>query len=204
MPTKSWQLIWSGVDLRDRADRGGVHCSPFGVIPKKGGGNRWQLIVDLSSPEGKSVNDDISKEMMSQSYMSVDDIMSRILEKGRGSLLGKMDIQPAYWNIPVHSEDRPLLGMEIDGVVYVDTTLPFGLRSAPLLFTAVGNALQRIMMRRGASWLDHYIDDFVTMGSQGSQECAENTRIMVRACNNVGMPVETSKTEGPSIVMGWS
>ena len=99
------------VDLRNRADRGGVHCSPFGVIPKKEGGNRWRLIVDLSSPEGKSVNDDISKEMVSQSYMSVDGIMSRILEKGRGSLLGKMDIQQACRNIPGHPEDRPLLGM---------------------------------------------------------------------------------------------
>ncbi len=67
------------VDLRNRADRGGDHCSPFGVIPKKEGGNRWRLIVDLSSPECKSVNDDISKEMVSQSYMSVDNIMSRIL-----------------------------------------------------------------------------------------------------------------------------
>ncbi len=99
------------VDLRDR---GGVHCSPFGVIPKNGGGNRWRLIVDLSSQEGKSVNDDISKEMLSQSYILVDDIMSRILEKGRGPLLGKMDSQQACQNIPVHPEGRPLLGMERD------------------------------------------------------------------------------------------
>lgn len=41
--------------------------------------------------------------------------MSRILEKGRGSLLGKMDIRQAYRNIPVHLDDRPLLGMEWDG-----------------------------------------------------------------------------------------
>ncbi len=139
-------LEWVG--LTDRADRGGVHCSPFGVILKKGGGNRWRLIVDLSSPEGKSVNNGISKEISS---LSVNDIMSRILEKGRGSLLGKMDIQQAYQNIPVHPEDRPLLEMERDGVVYVDMIFPFGLRSAPLLFTAVGDALQWVMVRRGAS-----------------------------------------------------
>ena len=29
------------VGSRDKADKGGVHCSPFGVIPKKGGPNRW-------------------------------------------------------------------------------------------------------------------------------------------------------------------
>ena len=35
----------------------GVHCSPFGVIPKKGRENKWRLIVDLSAPEGGSIND---------------------------------------------------------------------------------------------------------------------------------------------------
>ncbi len=182
-------------------DREKVHCSPFGVIPKKGGVNRWRLIVDLSSPEGRSVNDGISKELSSLSYVSVDDITSRILGEGRGTLLGKMDIQQAYRNIPVHPEDRPLLGMEWEGGVYMDTALPFGLRSAPLLFSAVGDALQWIMSYRGASWLDHYIDDFVTIGGPGTAVCAENMRIMERTCSDLGMPVEPSKTEGPSTVI---
>jgi len=38
----------------------------------------------------------------------------------------------------------------------------------PLLLSAVGNELLGIMIQRGATWLDHYIDDFVTMGSPGS------------------------------------
>ena len=33
------------------AEQMGVHCSPFGVIPKKGKAGRWRLIVDLSSPD---------------------------------------------------------------------------------------------------------------------------------------------------------
>ena len=43
----------------------------------------------------------------------------------------KMDIMHAYRNVPVHPEDRLLLGMMWEGKVYVDKTLPFGLRSAP-------------------------------------------------------------------------
>ena len=38
-----------------------VQVSPFGVIPKSHQPNKWRLIVDLSSPEGKSVNDCINK-----------------------------------------------------------------------------------------------------------------------------------------------
>ena len=49
-----------------------VHVSPLGVIPKSGPG-KWRLILDFSSPEGGSVNDGITKELCSLSYMSVDE-----------------------------------------------------------------------------------------------------------------------------------
>ena len=40
-----------------------IHCSPFGVIPKKNKPGRWRLILDLSSPDGQSVNDSIAKDL---------------------------------------------------------------------------------------------------------------------------------------------
>ena len=56
---------------------------------------------------------------------------------GQGALLAKIDFKQAYCNIPVHPEDRPLLGMAWRGKVYLDKLLPFGLRSAPIiLFSA--------------------------------------------------------------------
>ena len=51
-----------------------IHCSPFGVIPKKHKPGQWRLILDLSSPEEHSVNDGIVKELVSLSYVSVDDV----------------------------------------------------------------------------------------------------------------------------------
>ncbi len=45
----------------------GIHCSPFGVIPKRGRPGKWRLIVNLSAPKGNSVNDGISKELASLS-----------------------------------------------------------------------------------------------------------------------------------------
>ena len=55
-----------------------LHFSPFGVIPKKNKPGKWRLIVDLSAPEGSSVNDAISKEWCSLSYVSVDDVVECI------------------------------------------------------------------------------------------------------------------------------
>ena len=36
-----------------------IQVNPFGVIPKRHQPNKWRLIIDLSSPTGKSVNDAI-------------------------------------------------------------------------------------------------------------------------------------------------
>ena len=50
-----------------------VHTSSFGVIPK-GNTGKWRLIVNLSAPEGASVNDGISEEWCSLSYISIHDL----------------------------------------------------------------------------------------------------------------------------------
>lgn len=89
-----------------------IHCTPIGVIPKKNKPGKWRLIVDLSSPEGGSVNDGIDKEMCSLSYTSVDFIADEVVALGKGALLAKMDIKQAYRIVPVHPEDRVLLGMQ--------------------------------------------------------------------------------------------
>ena len=41
-----------------------LHINRFGVIPKSTPG-KWRLIVDMSSPEGKSVNDGIQESRCS-------------------------------------------------------------------------------------------------------------------------------------------
>ena len=94
--------------------------SSFGVIPKKGKVNKWRLILDLSLPTGQSVNNGILKEDCGL-------VAAKIIELGKGTLMGKMDKQQAYRNIPVALEDRHLLGMRWQGKVYVDKVLSFWL-----------------------------------------------------------------------------
>ena len=175
-----------------------VHCSPFGVIPKKNKPNKWRLILDLSSPDGQSVNDGIDKDLASLTYISVDDVVAVIRRAGKGALLGKMDIKQAYRNVPVSAKDRHLLGMQWDGQVFIDGVLPFGLRSAPLIFTAIADALQWVIQNDGARWIFHYIDDFITVGEPESDECVANMTRMQRISYELGLPIEEKKTEGPS------
>jgi len=83
-----------------------IHTNPFGVIPPKSKPNKWRLILNLSTPCGQSVNDRIEKELMSLSYVSVDDIVDRQgAATRRRNPMAKIDIRRAYQNIPVHSND---------------------------------------------------------------------------------------------------
>ena len=46
------------------------------------------------------------------------------------------------------------------------------------------------MLENGATFVDHYVDDFVTVGAPRSDKCASNARIMYHTCNIAGAPVE--------------
>ena len=61
----------------------GIHISPMGAIPKKNKPGKWHLIVDLSSPKGFSINDGISPELSSLSYVSLDHLASIVTSVGR-------------------------------------------------------------------------------------------------------------------------
>ena len=133
--------------------------------------------------------------------MSVDDLVSQVLQLGKGSEMEKIDVRQAYRNVPVHPRDRYLLGMEWQGRVLIDGALPFGLRSAPLLFTALGDAVQWAVEKEGVSCAGHYIDDFVTDGGPSSGECGRNLGKLKALCARVGLPLEEEKEEGPAVLI---
>ena len=174
-----------------------LHISRFGVIPK-GDSGKWRLIVDLSSPEGESVNDGISEERCSLSYISIEDAGEEVKRKGRGALLAKVDIRSAYRVVPIHPEDRWLLGMLWDGGLFLDLALPFGLRSAPKIFTAIADAAEWIIRQRGVQIVLHYLDDFLLIGSPASGECRNGMEVLLASFHQLGLPVATEKTEGPA------
>jgi len=157
-----------------------------------------RLILDLSYPEGKSVNDGIELELCSLKYVSVDDAVRVVLELGTGTQLAKLDIQNVYCIIPVHLADRRLLGMSWRGHLYVDSVLPFGLRSAPKVFTAVADALQWIFESKGVTHIMHYLDDFILLGPPASSVCKQAQDMTLEWCSCLGVPIAAHKTEGPT------
>ncbi len=53
------------------------------------------------------------------------------------------------------------------------------------------------------SWLAHYIDDFITVGAPWGSECGDNAVTMHRVCQELGMPIEPEKNEGPATTISF-
>ena len=57
-------------------------------------------------------------------YVSIDTIAGRIVDLGRGALMAKLDLKSAYRHILVHPGDKWLLGVDWNGMLHDDSTLP--------------------------------------------------------------------------------
>ena len=144
------------------------------------------------------VNDGIGAELCSLRYASVDDAIQTILRMGTCTQLAKFAIESAYRIVPVHPTDRLLLGMQWEGQLYIDTALPFGLRSAPKIFNAVADGLQWILQTNGIDPILHYLDDFLLFGHPNSDQCKVVLSQAMQHCRDLGVPIAEHKTEGPS------
>ncbi len=140
-----------------------VQVNRFGIIPKSTPG-KFRLITDLSFPKGKSVNDLIPDQEASVSYAGLPEAINTIMRLGRGTLMAKFDISRAYRSLPVHPDQRALLCMVWRGKYYVDLALPFGLRSAPSIFTRFADVLELIIAQRGGvQYVQHDLDNFLIL-----------------------------------------
>ena len=126
------------------------------------------------------------------------DAAALVRQLGQGTMLAKIDLHQAYRIIPVHPDDHTLLGIKWNQDTFVDTALPFGLRSAPKIFSAFADALAWVMQSRGIKWQLHYLDDILFLGPPGSSVCATALQQALDTCSYLGVPVATHKSEGPT------
>lgn len=48
------------------------------------------------------------------------------------------------------------------------------------------------------AWLMHYLDDYLTLGAPESKECDSNLNVMLKCCNQLGVPLKQEKVKGPT------
>ena len=181
-----------------------LHINRFGVIPNGHNSGKFRLITDLSFPLKQSVNEGIDAELSTSVYTKVEEVAARAAANGRGALLAKVDIRSGIPPNTGSPSRPPAASHEMDGDIYVDPMLPFGLRSAPKIFNVLADALQWHLIKPGVQVLLHYLDDYIVIGPPHSQLCHTWLLILVDECSRLGVPIAAHKTEGPSTVPYWT
>ena len=173
-----------------------THCSPIGAVEKDDGTCR--LVVDLSQPMGKSVNEDIPKEPFSVKYSRFDDAVRMVMERGRGCFMSKLDIKHAFRLMPVHPSQWHLLCYQFEGMWYVDMVLPFGLRSSPAIFCQFADLVRWILHTcYHVPMVINYSDDFLQVSGHDLLIAQGELDTIKRAFIEMGIPLA-----GPEKIIG--
>lgn len=123
-----------------RADRSQVKMvSPLSVATNKVGKKR--LILDL-----RVLNDHLLKHSI-----RFEDVRSVVpfMSEGVLNYASVFDLKSGYHHCSIHPDDVCYLGFEWDGQIYVFLVLPFGLSTAPYLFTKVLRPFLRYWRMKG-------------------------------------------------------
>jgi len=109
----------------------------------------------------------------------------------RGDRLAKVDLQNAYYSVPVRPESSRFLRFSFEGTLFEFTCLPFGLNLAPFLSTKLMRAPLLFLREQGLRSVN-YLDDFLPLGSSAS-ECLSNIHQTTSSLTQLGFTVNPQK-----------
>ena len=177
-----------------------LQISPIGVVPKSNGS--WRLITHLSYPENSSINDFIDPDICKVKYTSIDHVLETISMLGSSAKIGKIDISQAFRLLIINPADFDLLGVMFEGNYFIDKCLPMGCSLSCSLFEKFATMLHwAVTSYSGIDTLDHYLDDFIFIGSSLSNDCAVLMHTFKSISASLGVPIADEKTVGPTTVL---
>ena len=109
-----------------------------------------------------------------------------------GDWATSIDLKDAYFHIMIAPSSRKFLRFVVNGTVYQFRALPFGLASAPQVFTKVMGAVVNYAHRRGIR-LHIYLDDWLIRALQRLL-LAQHTSTIQTICLDLGLIVNYPKS----------
>ena len=164
------ELLRKGAIQKIPFTKDGFYSRLF-LVPKKGGSMR--PVIDLSYLNKFIVNEPFKMENLS--------CLKTLLLPG--DFLTKIDLKDAHLCVPVHETSRKLLRFLWKGICYQFKALPFGLCSAPRIFTKVLKPVAAFLRRKAIRVLI-YLDDFLLLAAT-VEEAVKNTQLVVSLLQSV-------------------
>ena len=125
----------------------GFYSNVF-LVRKASGG--WRPVIDL-----KNLNAHIHAPHFRM--FTTNSVLSSVR---KGDYAFKIDLQDAYFHVPIHPSSRKYLRFAFENKVYQFRVLPFGLNTAPQIFTRLGHTVTGYLHHLGISVIP-YLDDWL-------------------------------------------
>ena len=113
--------------------------------------------------------------------------------------MSKIDVKHAFRLLPVKPAQWILLGICWLNRIFIDTRLPFGLRSSPAIFNKFADAICWIIQNVfKITNIVHYSDDFLLVSPDNIHTAQTELNTVKRAFEHLDIPTADDKLEGPT------
>ena len=175
-----------------------LHTSPFMTRDKPHSNNR-RVIVDLSFPQGRSVNAGSAQNVyLNTPFLlklpTIDHVVKRVRLLGKGCKIYKIDIKRAFRHVKLDPLEYDLLGLH-HNAWFLDTCLPFGFRHGSALFQRLSDAVRHMMHQRDFDVIN-YIDDI--LGIELPSRVDASFDALSALLNHLGFEISYNKLVKPA------
>lgn len=158
----------------------GQYLSSFFLTPKSNG--KMRFILNL-----KNLNRFISPD-----HFKLEDLRTALKLTSKDCYLATLDLKDAYFLIKIHNESKKYLRFAFNDKIYQFNVLPFGLSTAPFIFTKIMKPVAKYLRSTGLlSTL--YLDDWLLLG-QSYQDCLTNIETTKELLISLGFIVNEEKS----------
>lgn len=154
--------------------------SPIFLRLKKNG--EYRLIFNL-----KKLN-----EFIEYHHFKMDTFESTVKIIKKDCYLASIDLRHAYHSVPIAKEHQKFLRFLWNGKIFQYTCLPFGISSAPRVFTKIMKPVYAKLRALGFTNIG-YIDDSLLCGDS-IEECEVNVKTTIELMTTLGFFINTEKS----------
>lgn len=158
----------------------GQYLSKYFLIKKPNGKHRF--IFNL-----KSLNKFIRTE-----HFKLEDLRTTLKFVSKNHYMASLDLKDAYFLIPIHPAHRKYLRFQWKNKLYEFKVLPFGLSTAPFVFTKLLKPVMRLFRSLGIL-CSIYLDDFWTIASS-VEKCSNNIITVRNIFESLGFIINVEKS----------
>ena len=167
--------------IKEVVDESPGYFSKIFVVPKKDGG--WRPIINLKK---------LNADFLHAPHFRMDTTRDVASILRPGDWTTSIDLKDAYFHIPVDEKSRRFLRFVWRGKVFEYLVLPFGLCTAPLIFTMVSKVLKAHLHTLGIRSI-FYLDDILIAASTRDL-CAANLAAAISLFRSAGFIINEKKS----------